>query len=270
MTMIDTTGGGAPENSTLRGFYQNNRININRFRSIERTDRKETAFTLAEVLITLGIIGVVAAMTLPTLINNKQNRELETALKKNYSAIQQAFQMMSVDYGEKIVPTTFDHMEFKDKFKKQFRYAKDCGQVSCVPHDSDNDSDGNVITFITKNYRNYSNTNYIKSWYFDDGQFLLNDGAMIFIEHPNEGAVPSPTLWISVDVNGLNKKPNKWGHDLFTFQLMKDGKLLPMGGPDTVHKKEDYCNFSYTNVLNGIGCTYPALTDKNYWKNLPK
>lgn len=43
---------------------------------------KLKAFTLAEVLITLGIIGVVAAMTLPALINNKQNKELEVLLIK--------------------------------------------------------------------------------------------------------------------------------------------------------------------------------------------
>ena len=45
------------------------------------------AFTMTEVLITLGIIGVVAAMTLPPLINNNRNKTLETALKKNYSVI---------------------------------------------------------------------------------------------------------------------------------------------------------------------------------------
>ena len=46
---------------------------------------RKIAFTLAEVLITLGIIGVVAALTLPTVINNVHHKELETALKKQYS-----------------------------------------------------------------------------------------------------------------------------------------------------------------------------------------
>ena len=48
---------------------------------------KKCAFTLAEVLITLGIIGVVAAMTLPTLINMTNKKELEVALKKTYSEL---------------------------------------------------------------------------------------------------------------------------------------------------------------------------------------
>lgn len=43
----------------------------------------KNAFTLAEVLITLGIIGVVAALTIPTLVNNYRKKQFETGLKKN-------------------------------------------------------------------------------------------------------------------------------------------------------------------------------------------
>ncbi len=52
--------------------------------------KSKIAFTLAEVLITLGIIGIVAAMTLPALIQNHRNQVAETRLKKFYSAINQA------------------------------------------------------------------------------------------------------------------------------------------------------------------------------------
>ena len=48
-------------------------------------------FTLAEVLITLGIIGVVAAMTMPSLIQDKQNTERVSQLKKVYSTLSQAY-----------------------------------------------------------------------------------------------------------------------------------------------------------------------------------
>jgi len=50
-------------------------------------------------LITLGIIGIVAAMTLHSLISRNQNKALETALKKNYSVIQQAFEMYQAEHG---------------------------------------------------------------------------------------------------------------------------------------------------------------------------
>lgn len=58
-------------------------------------------FTLTETLITLGIIGVVAAMTLPTLIQQHNNKVVETRLMKFYSSINQAIKMAEVDYGDK-------------------------------------------------------------------------------------------------------------------------------------------------------------------------
>ena len=61
---------------------------------------RRAAFTLAEVLITLGIIGVVAAMTLPTLIQNHRKHEVETKLAKIYSVVNQAIKLSTVEYGE--------------------------------------------------------------------------------------------------------------------------------------------------------------------------
>lgn len=59
------------------------------------------AFTLAEVLITLGIIGIVAAFTLPALIQKNNNKVVETRLMKFYSTINQAVRLAEVDYGDK-------------------------------------------------------------------------------------------------------------------------------------------------------------------------
>lgn len=55
---------------------------------------KKIGFTLAEVLITLGIIGVVAAMTMPTLVSKYRQRALETAFKKTYSNLMQAYKIV--------------------------------------------------------------------------------------------------------------------------------------------------------------------------------
>ena len=51
---------------------------------------------------------------------------------------------------------------------------------------------------------------------------------------------------------------------------MNDGKLLPMGSDGTKFDKNDYCSVTSSDTINGIGCTYKALTDKDYFKNLPK
>ena len=60
---------------------------------------KKAAFTLAEVLITLGIIGVVAAMTIPTLIANYQEKQIVSQLSKAFQTLSNAYQMMQIEYG---------------------------------------------------------------------------------------------------------------------------------------------------------------------------
>ena len=61
--------------------------------------KRNAAFTLAEVLITLGIIGIVAAMTMPSLIANYKEKEIITKAKKTYSVVTQAFKLAQADAG---------------------------------------------------------------------------------------------------------------------------------------------------------------------------
>ncbi len=61
--------------------------------------RRKTAFTLAEVLITLGIIGIVAAIIIPGLVGAYQKRVTETTLKKVYSSLSQAIRMAESEHG---------------------------------------------------------------------------------------------------------------------------------------------------------------------------
>ena len=61
--------------------------------------RGVNAFTLAEVLITLGVIGVVAAITMPTLIQKQNEKATVTRLKKAYSTFSQAYNMAVQEYG---------------------------------------------------------------------------------------------------------------------------------------------------------------------------
>lgn len=61
---------------------------------------KNIAFTLAELLITLGIIGVVAALTMPSLIVKHRKQVVVEKLKKTSSALLQAYNMAKLDYGD--------------------------------------------------------------------------------------------------------------------------------------------------------------------------
>ncbi|MDE6138155.1 MAG: hypothetical protein K2F57_01640, partial [Candidatus Gastranaerophilales bacterium] len=83
--------------------------------------------------------------------------------------------------------------------------------------------------------------------------------------------------WIFVDINGYKKKPNRWGVDLFTFQVI-DGKVLAFGDKGTIYTyssgtKEDvtvekYCNINQSNRLNGLACAHLAKSDTSYFKRV--
>ena len=61
--------------------------------------KQKVAFTLAEVLITLGIIGVVAALTLPSLIQKQHEKETVAKVKKAYSILSQAYLSANTEFG---------------------------------------------------------------------------------------------------------------------------------------------------------------------------
>ena len=203
-------------------------------------------------------------MTLPSLVNNSKHKELEAGLKKNYSVIQQAFDMYFAENGYRLKANSLSPHELKSLIIKYFSVLRDCGFGS-------NQSDACIPSYeIAEDkykgvYKTY-NGGTMRFALIDDGQFVLTDGSLILLENSETGPV-----YISVDVNGYNKNPNKWGHDLFTFQLTDDGKILPMGAPGTTYNNIDsYCSSTSDHIYNGAGCTYKALTDKDYFKNLPK
>lgn len=79
-------------------------------------------FTMAEVLITIGIIGVVAAMTLPPLINKTQHKELQTAFLKTYSELNQASQQFMVKESMSVADyAAIDNSNTMEKFMKYFK-----------------------------------------------------------------------------------------------------------------------------------------------------
>lgn len=235
-------------------------------------DKYQDSFTLAEVLITLGIIGIVAAMTLPAVINNSRNKQLEAGLKRSYSLIGQALDMHQAQSGERATPENLKIYEMKPILMKYLQVIEDCGfgasdsNSACIPNTTGSGFLGDASK--ARKYKTYNGQRDININLFDDGQFVLNDGILVLIE--NSGT--SVRLYISVDVNGYNKNPNRLGHDLFMFQINDKGTLLPMGAPNTNYysKTDKYCSQSSTNSLNGAGCTYKALNDKDYFKNLPK
>ena len=227
---------------------------------------KKCAFTLAEILITLGIIGVVAALTMPALIANHKAVTLKSGLNTAYSLIGQAIERMRAD-GIELSAGAFSANTFKDEFIKYFEIITDCGSVM-TPHKNNFPCAG--VSSPSNIYKNFSKKTAISMDYLNDGQFILKNGVQIFIEDPAV-SLKSRRIYITVDINGSGKRPNAWGQDLFTFQILDNGKLLPMGAEGTKFYDENdtYCSKESSENINGIGCTAKALSEPDYFKKLP-
>ena len=223
---------------------------------------KKCAFTLAEVLITLGIIGVVAAITLPNLMAAYKARVLRSQFMKSYSLIQQAYKMMEAD-GIGLSPSDFNVNvtnqlnPFKTAIQPYFTGTTDC----------DGSSSSVCLNAIKTPYSTLSGKNKIPWNLFDDGQFALKDGTLFLFENPGGGK----KAWLFVDINGKQGKPNRAGVDLFVFQLTDDG-LKSMGDEGTEYVGDTYCATTGWSggAYNGMSCTNKAKNDPDYFKKVLK
>lgn len=226
------------------------------------TKKRKLAFTLAEVLITLGIIGIVAAITIPQLVNNYKAKRLRTQFLKSYSTIQQAFKEMEAD-DVSTDPTTYNTLEYYKTFMNYLQAPMDCRDNKYLPCVYTRDSSSKDY----KPYKTYDGkTNASMILLFDDGQIALQDGTLLLFEN----YAPRMRVFVSVDLNGYNNKPNRWGYDLFTFQLV-DNQLKAMGDTGTTYTDlSTYCNVNSQDEYNGIACAKKALSDSEYFKNIVK
>ena len=232
---------------------------------------RRVAFTLAEILITLGIIGVVAALTLPTLIQNNQKKQFQVGLQKGYSELLQALDAYKNDNGEPLTTKTCYGDTpgiFKNLIKPYLKVLVDCGDSQAVEIYDKCVQNGEYSKEGKYTYKTYSGKT-AEERCFDDGQLVLTNGSILMFENPASYG-RSVNVFVSIDVNGFKKGPNQWGVDLFTFQLMEDGKLLPMGQVGTYYEFTDdnslLCDKTSGNKRNGIACTARALYDKDFWK----
>lgn len=212
-------------------------------------------FTLAEVLITLGIIGVVAAITIPNLMANNKAKKLRSQFLKSYSTVQQVFKLMEAD-DVSTDPSSYNRNEgymFYRTFKTYLAGSTDCYGKKSIP----------CYDFNTDKYKNLNGKSTIWRYYFDDGQILLQDGTLLLFEQPSgEGALH---IWIFVDINGVKEPPNRLGYDLFLFYFA-EGELKTMGDKGTpMTDNTKYCSLSSTQSFNGATCAHRAKTEADYF-----
>ena len=206
-----------------------------------------SAFTLAETLITLSIVGVVAAMTMPVLINKINNQRYQTASKKVHSVMTQALQKMNVDETLGGYDNTG---AFLDKFKEYVRIVQTCKSGSltnCYPSKFLVDGEEFELSSIT------SSSSLGKDWSpaGDVEGIILNDGTSMLVsynpscENSTNFSAVNGCVAAVYDLNSIkmtNKYLGNGSSDLGTFNAtFKKG--LNCG--------EFYYNGEYSYSMNG-------------------
>ena len=244
---------------------------------------RRAAFTLAEVLITLGIIGVVAAMTMPSLVSHYQRKVLETQFKKSYSVLSQALLPVQSEF---LSCPAGNNAEIRERLFAQFNSIGE-GETAELSYDN-----------FFKTYNKKASSGRIHANCLDPNNSntfsgfgtVTPDGAVIsFCTNVTYGNL------ISIDTNGFKKGPNAFGHDLFFFHLnLNNCNLEPMTGQwrDCTEDDKD-CNATSDTYLgwkwtegtcsknsdaseNGFACTQYAIANtcpdgsgKGYFDCLP-
>ena len=203
---------------------------------------RKGAFTLAEVLITLGIIGVVAALTLPSLIQKHQDQVLENRLKKMYSTLSQGVQKAMADDGvsnfyytelfqscidSKAVSNTCIQMVKKYFNVVAIKTEKKEYYHNVIRENREYNKDG--VSDISGYYRDKSKRERYPHPFVGYGNYpiyVLADGSEFTFAPYHYGMLSSSlySVTISIDTNG-EKGPNTQGFDIFGLNVNEDSIL---------------------------------------------
>ncbi len=211
-------------------------------------------FTLAEVLITLGIIGVVAALTIPNLMTTHKKHEIEAKLTKAVSTINQIIKQSETENGEM---ETWDNsltpVEYLNKYITPYaKVSQLCeGQGSCGYPNVDK-----VYKYINGYYGYYYNI-----FSFGRTPFILQDGTMFVwgTKETSSGTKDNKSI-IIIDING-SEKPNQFGQDTFFLQRKEEeDAIIPYGAGKPQNELRADCQ------KGGEGFYCAELIRENGWK----
>lgn len=212
-------------------------------------------FTLSEVLLVLAVIGVVAALTIPTL-TQKMGTEQQTAkFKKEYSALSQVYTQIISEGNGSVLGRSFvgtSNANAFNAFADRLNVIKRCGTSNgcwySIP-----------IKFLNGSGNLYADA---ESSLATSGNGILSDGAIISISDysndctTNAGVGPLQLAtcgYILIDTNGFSG-PNTYGRDVFGLYITQTG-LFPEGSYGT--------SFSCTTATTdtGAGCAQRILSE---------
>lgn len=209
------------------------------------------AFTLAEVLITLGIIGVVAALTIPNIIQKQTEKQTVVRVKKAYSTLLNAYQLAKYEYGDPREDLDWSNANnykrpFLERLMPYLNVAVDCKNNIKLCYDQDSRK-GSHKAQLEKTWGVFNEST---------ASVLLKDGTLISIVQ--SGNPYTKHVSIMVDINGP-KKPNAYGHDTFFFNIFNN-QITPSNAWAYSYSRGG-CKLKSSQ--QATGCAYWILTYEN-------
>lgn len=202
--------------------------------------KKMFAFTLSEVLITLAIIGVISALTVPTLINGYQKKAEVVQIRKVMTDIGNTIDMYITEEGKaKFSATPYYKNDLNSLITEKMKSVKTCSS----------DAGG---CFASENYLTIGGGD-SKAFSCEGNSYLLANSAAICMTKDDD------IITVNVDING-QQGPNIGGRDMFEFYVTKDGDIAYCSdGNAECDSEKEGC----TGSALGKGCV-KALAD-NAW-----
>lgn len=226
--------------------------------------KKYHAFTLAEVLITLAIIGVVAALTIPAVVQKHKEQVTVTRVKKAYSALNQAYRMAMIDYGPLnnwgLAETTG---ETNDEGLVELDYtgAEKVAQILAKYLNGSLEQHQEYELYSLTNQQ----LNAIAVQTPRKDTIQLNDGMRIAIGYVSYGASLCKTdteVCSDILLYTDSKSVKQQGYNLFYFQITDDSIRLP--GNNDIYSFSEDCNINVQGSReNGRGCTAWIIQEGN-------
>lgn len=232
--------------------------------------RKILAFTLAETLIVMGIIGVVATLTIPSLTNSTNNKDVVAKVRKAHSNLEDAFGRMIADYGEMNEwSETLAANNLGPRLVASMKLTKNCGITNNGACFSPN-SALYITGTATASNNVAADTNTYKVL-LASGMSLglyVSNNTCLFDATGNNATAPQDLKQVCgfalVDIDGTGKGKHKHGTDLFQFYLTRHG-FYPVGfDGDNTFKYFDACTKIGSNVTqDATACTAWITTNGN-------
>lgn len=207
------------------------------------TFKRYTGFTLAETLLTLAVVGVVAAMSIPSLIADTDEAKYKASWKKAYSQLAQVIKIIAVENGGQVPVITYGQPGSSGEKTKAFLFEvankiggynkycytdANCSLNTCYQPTEVKGGDGTL-----QDACGVAHIEVTGGWVHEvivyNGMYMsvmTNMGASRF----DSSVYPyfiDPVGRISIDVNGPSAGPNRVGKDVFTIYFNQTGEIVP-------------------------------------------